>query len=136
MKRVTSLFAPCLFAALTVLTAGCGQTINTPASSQKQITPSVSSLSFTSGTAQTFTVSEPGYNGTFTASSSDTNVATASISSGASSASRHVDDTQATVTVTPVGGGTATISVSDENGNSILISVSVTGATFTPQLQP
>jgi hypothetical protein len=34
-----------------------------------------------------------------------------------------------------VGGGSATITVSDDQGRSTSIPVSVTGATFTPQLQ-
>lgn len=138
MRRPSFIFASCLSAALLTMSAGCGhKAVPSPA----PITTSAKSLSFSSGTAQTFTVSEPGYNGSFTAQSSNSNVATVTAVTGQSSSvqsSRRTQSSQATgttFTVTPVGGGTATITVSNTIGFNATISVTVTGATFTPQLQ-
>jgi hypothetical protein len=125
--------------ALTALSGCGGHAVPGPSG---HISPSLTTpaLSFnsTSPTPQSFTVSEPGYSGTFTAVSSNTTVATVTQGSAAAAQSaRHIDaDTTATFTVTPTGGGSATITISDTLGNSTSISVSVTGATFTPQLQP
>jgi hypothetical protein len=120
--------------------SGCGPKSTTPAASG-HITTSLpsQSISFNSNAAapQSFTISEAGYSGTFTATSSNANVATITqTSAAATQSSRHVDaDTKATFTITPTGGGQATLTISDTIGNSTSITVSVTGATFTPQLQ-
>jgi hypothetical protein len=98
------------------------------------VTASVPSISFSSTSPQTFTVSEIGYSGSFTATSSNTAVATvAQTSSSADARRRDASTTTTTFTVTPVGGGPATITVSDQDGHSIAIPVSVTSATFTPE---
>jgi|SRR5580700_8780541 hypothetical protein len=134
MSRCHLAIAPLFF--LCAVLAGCGSAGRgatfVPTNS---ITPSVVSFSFSSATPQTFTVSEPGYTGTFSATSSNTEVVT--IAAGDSTSARRRDDTSTstTFTVTPVGGGNATITVSDDQGHSTAIPVSVTGATFTPQLQ-
>jgi len=102
--------------------------------------------------AQTFTLNEDGYNGTFTAVSSNTNVATVAATSTTQTTSQVKSSTavssnvhaaaaaasgtaQTTFQVTPVGGGSATITVTDTIGDSISIPVSVTGATLSPQLR-
>jgi hypothetical protein len=123
-------------AALLVATAGCGSS-STP--KPPGITVSSLTLSFSSPAAQNFTVSEPGYTGTFTATSSDTNVVTvAPAASAVSTQQSHrrpqAHDTRETFTVTPINGGAAAITVSDGAGRSTSVSVSVTGVTFTPQL--
>jgi hypothetical protein len=97
------------------------------------VTPSVTSLSFSGTTAQTFTVSESGYGGSFTATSSNTAVATVAETSSTTDARRRDATTTTTFSVTPVGGGTATITVSDQDGHSTTLSVSVTSVTFTPE---
>jgi hypothetical protein len=99
------------------------------------VTASVPSVSFSGTAAQSFTVSETGYSGSFTATSSNTAVATVAETSSTTSARRRDTTTTTTFTVTPVGGGTATITVSDQNGNSISIPVSVTSVIFAPELQ-
>lgn len=81
--------------------------------------PSASSLSFTAaGQTQTFTVSEAGSSGAFTAMSSDGNVATVSTQDGL------------TFTVTAVGAGSATITVTDATNQSAPVSVTVTTTAF------
>jgi hypothetical protein len=80
-------------------------------------------LNFSSSAAQTFTVSESGYTGAFSAASSNTNVATVSGPTGSPS----------TFTVTPLAGGTATIAIADTSGQKTTVAVSVTSATFVPQ---
>jgi hypothetical protein len=72
--------------------------------------------------AQTFTASEAGYTGAFSATSANPAVATVAASSPAG-----------TFTVTPVGGGTTTIAITDTNLQTITVSVSVTAGTFIPQ---
>lgn len=72
-------------------------------------------ITFTSvGQMQTITISERGYHRTWTAQSSNTNVATVSLGSGADQ-----------FVVTAVGSGTCTITVSDLTGNSIAVPVTV-----------
>ena len=104
------------------------------------IVPSVTSLNFGSSNApQTFTISEPGYSGTFQGVSSNASVATIALTSS-STAGRSRDSarqteatTTATFTVTPTGGGTATLTISDTLGRTVTITVTVTGATLQPQ---
>jgi hypothetical protein len=96
------------------------------------VSPSLSSISFSSTTPQTFTVSEVGYSGSFTAVSAEVSVATVAQTSSKTDARRRDATTTTTFTVTPVGGGTTTIVVSDQDGHSASISVSVTSATITP----
>jgi hypothetical protein len=98
---------------------------------------STTSISFSSGSAQSFTVSEPGYTGTFTATVADSAVATVAVASASSTATRHRDAGAAqsvtgsgSFTVTPVGGGSTTITVSDQNGQSVTVGISVTSATL------
>ncbi|GMA15241.1 hypothetical protein E5F05_01260 (plasmid) [Deinococcus metallilatus] len=73
---------------------------------------------FASAAAKTFTVQEDHYSGSFSAASSNTGVATASLSGG-------------TLTVTPVGVGISTITVQDTNGQSFTFDVTVTAVTIT-----
>jgi hypothetical protein len=90
------------------------------------VVPSATSLSFTAlgaVAAQTFTVSETGFTGSFTATSSNTSVATVSGPTG----------TTPTFTVTPVSGGSATITVADTQGQKASVTVTVTSATFVTQ---
>lgn len=75
------------------------------------------SLTFSSGTGQTFTVQESGYTGTLSASTSNAGVSTV----GPSSAS----GPNATFTVTPVGGGNCTITVEDASEHKATIAVTV-----------
>jgi hypothetical protein len=75
-------------------------------------------------TPQTFSASEAGYSGTFTAAVTATsvpNVATVSTTDGL------------TFTVTPENAGTATITVSDSNAHSTTVSVTVTTTTVIGQ---
>jgi hypothetical protein len=113
-----------LFAVVSLLftAAGCGSSGTTPSG----LALSALSLAFSSTTTQEFTVSEPGYNGTFSASSSDAKVVTVS--------QVGVSTSKATFTVAPVGGGSATITVYDDLGHTASVSANVTGITFTPQL--
>jgi hypothetical protein len=87
------------------------------------VVPSTTTLTFGSSAAQTFTVSESGYTGAFSAASSNTNIATVSGPAGS----------PATFTVTPLAGGTATITISDTSGQKTTVAVSITSATFVPQ---
>jgi hypothetical protein len=93
------------------------------ATSLAPIVPSATALTFASSTAQTFTVSESGYTGAFTAASSNATVATVSGPTG----------TTPTFTVSPLAGGTATITISDASGQKTTVAVSITSATFVPQ---
>lgn len=91
------------------------------------------------GASSSLTVSEPGYTGGFTASSSNTHVATVSPSSVTSSTAKNArrsDAGSATFTVTAVGPGTATISISDSSGNTTNVPVTVSGATASPSSSP
>ena len=117
--------------------AGCGSGTSQPFIAQSGPAISVpgqtgSTLSLNgAGTASTITVSERGYTGEFTATSSDTAVATVAAGSSGSSTRRNDDsDASATssgsFTVTAVGGGTATITISDDLGNSSSLTVGVT----------
>ena len=132
------------------LPPGCGSS-GAPVVSHT-IVPSTQTIAFTSTGAQTFTLSEAGYDGTFTAISSNTNVATVAATSTTQAASQVKSSTaassnmrdaaaaasgtaQTTFQVTPVGGGSATITVTDTIGDSISIPVSVTGAILSPQLR-
>lgn len=136
MRRAFSLLWPCLLGALAVLPAACSSTVvtprvptptltptPTPVPPSKTIVPSATTVVFTSAAAQTFSVSEAGYNGSFTAQSSNTSVAIVAPSGTQND----------TFSITPVAGGTVTIAVSDTIGDTITISVTVTGATLTPQ---
>lgn len=138
MRRAFSLLWPCLLGALAVFPAACSSTVApppvptptstptptpTPVPPSKTIAPSVTTIDFTSTAAQTFSVSEAGYNGSFSAQSSNSSVATVV----------PIDTRNDTFSVTPVAGGTATITVSDTIGDTVTISVTVTGATLTPQ---
>jgi hypothetical protein len=82
---------------------------------------SVTTIAFSGTGTQTFTVSESGYSGSFTATSSNTAVVTVAQTS------------PSTFTVTSIGGGTATITVTDQQGNSATLSVTVATVTFNPQ---
>jgi hypothetical protein len=118
--------------------AGCGGSVNTTPNATPTPTPIIPSavaLSFSGAAAQTFTVSEPGYSGTFVAVSSNPGVVTVSQNATPASDERRAQATTtvATFTVTPVGGGTATITITDQDGHSITITVSVTSGTFVPE---
>lgn len=101
-------------------TSGCGPRSGTP-SPNGLITSSLTSktLLFNSDSTapQTFTVSESGYGGTFTAISSDINVVTIAQTSPAG--------TRAVFSVTCIDVGQATITISDSLGNSTSIPVRV-----------
>jgi len=73
---------------------------------------------FTSGTTQTFNLNQPGSTGVFTSASSNTGVATASISGGV-------------LSVTPVGAGLTTITITDQYGQQVTFDVSVTTVSIT-----
>jgi hypothetical protein len=113
----------------------------TPPAPSGTLTPSTTTVSFngSSNSPQTFTISETGYSGTFTAVSANTSVATVAETSSTSSSSSRVQSvrieatTTATFSVTPIGGGGTTITVSDTLGHSVQIPVSVTGVTVTPE---
>lgn len=87
----------------------------TPTPSELVATPT--SLTFTSPAAQTIGVQDSGYDGTLTATSSNTGIATVSPSSG--------NGPNTTFTVTPVGGGTCTIAIQDGIGHTANVSVTV-----------
>lgn len=72
--------------------------------------------------AQTFTASETGYAGTFSATSANPAVATVAPGTAANS-----------FVVTPVGGGTTTVTLTDTNAQTATVTVSVTAGTFIPQ---
>jgi hypothetical protein len=82
-----------------------------------QLATKPTSLTFSSATAQTINVVEPGYSGTFTASTSDATIATVSPSSASGPS--------AGITVTPTGGGSCTITIKDALGRKATVSVSV-----------
>lgn len=82
-----------------------------------QVSPS--SLTFSSGATQTFTVLESNYTGALTASSGSTGVATVSPASA--------NGPNATFTVKPIAGGTTAITVTDSFGNNVTVNVSVNG---------
>ncbi|MBV9409678.1 MAG: hypothetical protein JO164_12695, partial [Candidatus Eremiobacteraeota bacterium] len=67
--------------------------------------------------AQTFTVSQSGYTGAFVPMSSNTGVATVSVSA--------TSNNSATITVTPVGPGSATITVTGGASQSAQVQVGV-----------
>lgn len=142
MNRCLIVIASFVCISAATLLQGCTPSYVVPAGSipaSGTVTTSVPSagLSFSSAAAQTFTVSEVGYSGSFTAKSSNTAVVTVAQTSSTTSARRRdtTTTTTTTFTVTPVGGGPATITVSDQNGNSTSIPVSVTSAVFSPELQ-
>lgn len=141
MQRILHALVGVMSAALLVVPAGCGGSAQPFVGPPPKVSPSMASISFGSSTpcaqipcTTTFSVSESGYSGTFTATSSNTSVATVASSTSPSQA-RKAQDTTATFVVTAVSGGTATITVSDQNGHSASIPVSVSSITFTPQLQ-
>ena len=126
--------------------AACGGGSSTPAvvppaggapSSSPASTPtpagapdaSPASLAFTSGSAQTLTITETGYGGSFT--ESDTcdpySGAIAAVSTGAKSAGT------AAYVVAPLAAGTCTITVTDASGHAAAVSVSVSTAAITVQ---
>jgi len=111
------------------VTPGAPSTMASPTQSPSSIVASTTSVAFSSGSAQNFTVSESGYAGSFT--ESDTcnpyagRIATV-VSAGSSSGSQ-------TYTVTPDGAGTCEVTVRDTQGNSVAISVTVTVAAITVQ---
>ncbi len=134
MKRFLVFSAPLFSAALLLVAAGCGGGSSGSFIAAPSPKLSISSITFSGATPQTFTVSEPGYNGSFTAVSSNTNVATVvGVSSGSVSALHRDATSSGAFTVTPVSGGTASIEVADSNGNSTTIPVSVTSATLVTQ---
>lgn len=75
-------------------------------------------LSFASAAAQTITVTEADYTGTFTATSSKPRVAAVNPVKGSNGPS-------ATFLVAPVGGGTCTITFTDTNGQAATVRVAV-----------
>jgi hypothetical protein len=90
-----------------------------------QITTSPSTLSFSAlgaSAAQTFTASEAGYTGTFSATSANPAVATVAAGTAANS-----------FVVTPVSGGTTAVTLTDTNAQTTTVVVSVTSGTFIPQ---
>ncbi|HTJ26721.1 MAG TPA: hypothetical protein VMA36_11230 [Candidatus Limnocylindria bacterium] len=89
------------------------------------ITTSASALTFSTlgaSGAQTFTASEVGYTGTFSATSANPAVATVAPGTAANS-----------FVVTPIAGGTTTVTLTDTNAQTATVSVSVTTGTFIPQ---
>jgi hypothetical protein len=92
----------------------------------------VSSVSLVVGTngSSTITVTESGYTGNFTASSSNASVVTVSAAATAASRTRAQSAGSATssgaFTLIAVGGGTATITFSDTLGHSSSVQVGVT----------
>ena len=142
MLRISHALVGVMSAALLVVPAGCGGGSAQPfVGPPPKVSPSMASISFGSSTpcaqipcTTTFSVSETGYSGTFTATSSNTSVATVAISTSSSQA-RKAQDTTASFVVTAVSGGTTTITVSDQNGHSASVPVTVSSLTFTPQLQ-
>ncbi|THF87840.1 hypothetical protein E7T09_00970 [Deinococcus sp. KSM4-11] len=73
---------------------------------------------FSSGGAQTFTLSQPGSTGVFTSASSNPGVATATITNGV-------------LTVTPIGAGVSTITITDQYGQTVTFDVTVTTVSIT-----
>jgi len=91
-------------------TVGFGSLTATPANTQ-----------LTTGETTQFTPSEPGYSGTYTATSSNPAVITVSPASGTGP-----------FTLTAVSPGTATITVADQNGHSASTTLTVTAPGSTP----
>lgn len=118
--------------------AGCGGGVSSTPNSTPVIQSSSDTTSFALSAAVTntqLTVSEVGYHGTYTASSSNTAIAT--VSSAMLQSSSNMRSTQATVasaadgsgtfTITAVANGSATIIVNDDQGHSSSFPVTVTG---------
>jgi len=110
-----------------------------------QLPGNATSLAISGATTAQFSVSEPGYNGTFTATSSNTAVATvtpmtiqSSSDTRAAESERTVasDSGGATFTIETFENGTTTITVSDQNGGSSQFIVTVTGASPAPSASP
>ena len=95
--------------------------VPTPTPTPAPVVATPTSLTFASSAsaAQTFSVTQPGYTGSFTALSSATNVATVTPSS------------TGTFTVTPTGAGPATITVTGNGARTTTVSVSVQGVPIT-----
>lgn len=149
MQRFYFAFATAIVVTLLTVTAGCGGSAS-PFVAPATITPSIPNIALGTGTPSpgatpcpssgcttTFFVTEPGYNGSFHASSSKPNVATVTAGSvtHAIMMTRVAQDTHATFIVTAVSVGNATITVTDDNGNSNTLPVTVgAGLAVTPQL--
>jgi hypothetical protein len=115
--------------------SGCEHGYTPPSSSNAAFTvtsggSAVSSIKIVgSGTSATIDVSERGYTGSFTATSSNTGVVTVAAEASSSSVRADTLGTGATgdsFTLTAVSGGTATITITDSNQHSTSISVGVT----------
>jgi hypothetical protein len=125
--------------ALTIVLAACGgggggSSVALP-STQPSAAPSnapqasSNAVTFSSGTAQSVTVTESGYSGAFT--ESDTcNPLTGQIAAIAAGASSSGSQTYA---VTPVSAGTCAVTVSDSTGKNVKIGVTVSTAAITVQ---
>jgi hypothetical protein len=92
------------------------------------------------GSTATIIVSETGYTGNFSATTSNRHVVTvspATVAASAESDSRHRDATgSATFIATAVGAGSAAISISDNSGNATSIPVTVTSPSGSPASSP
>lgn len=137
---------PIVLAAFLVFAAGCSGSVDfspiahpAPSSGPSGVlTPTtngspVTTVSLVLGTSpsSTFTVTETGYTGNFTATSSDATVVTVAAGSAPAATARQPQSTSSatsngTFTLTAVDGGTATITITDANGNSSSFPVSVT----------
>ena len=94
----------------------------TPTPAPTPLPANVSSLAFTSsGSLQSFTVSEPGYSGAFTATSAAPNSCT-----GIATFTASATGPSGTFNVTALAGGTCQITVSDNHSGSVTITVYVT----------
>ena len=110
-----------------------------------QLPGGATSLAISGATSTQFSVSESGYSGSFTATSSNTAVATVapmtvqSASDARSTQSVHTEAGNqggATFTITTLENGTTTITVSDQNGDSSQFTVTVTGISPSPSPSP
>ena len=72
-----------------------------------------------------FTASESGYSGAFTATNTCSGIATVTPSSASGPS--------AAFTVTPTANGTCTVTINDASNNSTSVNVTISGVTFTIQ---
>lgn len=134
--------------ALVLGLAACGGAITTTrivTSPSVQLPGGAMSLALNGATSAQFTVSEAGYTGSFTATSSNTAVATVtpmtvqSASDARSTQAAHTEagnTVGATFTITALQNGTTTITVSDQNGGTSQFTVTVTGISPSPSPSP
>src|SRR5579872_5533889 len=142
MRRWFPYFSAFILCALTI--SACAPVYHAPAFSVPAA-PQISGpngaitggqVSVASGTTSSFTATEPNYTGTFSATSSNTAVATIAVAPASlhrrTGERVHADAPAQTATsfvITAVAPGMATITVTDQNGKSSTFGVTVTAAT-------